>query len=673
MDMKHAIILSLAFAGLSFGADASPQDSQSPAEVVGMDLDQLMDIEVVSASLHRQGIGDAPANVSVIKAVDIRRFGYRTLAEALNSVPGLYVTTDRSYAYLGSRGLSTPGDFGTRYLLMVNGHPIADPVYDLSGTLEQEFGIEMSLIDQIEIVHGPGSALYGSNAVLCTINVLTKKPAEMSGMQVETTLGTAGEKKAHLAAAGSWKHMTGVFSASAFNFGGEHSIYISERDTPENNLGPAINMDGQRGFHLFANVTWRAWNFTFMEGERDKIVPVSWGGSTVFNDRGTRLLDRHGFAEATYQHSWARSDLEWRLSYDWYDYVAHYRYATTDSAGASVVEDNRDDDPSKWLGSRLVYRVQLGRAGTTTVGADTRIDLQSLQMNFDLSPEFVSFVHIDKPDRRFGVFAQHEMDLSRRWKVVMGARLDTSAYRRDSLSPRLALIWAKSSKTAIKLLYGRSFRNPNSYEMFYYDSFGADSNPGLKPEIADTFELVAERQMRRRFRTSIDLFSTRMRNLITLGTNDAGDVQFNNQGAERLIGATAQVAGKPISLLEFDASLTIQDASNIDTGAALANSPHQLAKFRASVPLFDRRFLLSGITYWMGRRNTLPGTSVSGAWKSDLTLTTTGLKHGLNLQFGIRNLCNQRSLDPAGLDPLVAAMPQIGRTAFVSMTWHIKE
>src|SRR3954449_10585075 len=112
MDMKNAVIVSLVFASLSFAADAPPQTFQPPADVVGMDLDQLMDIEVVSASLHRQGIGDAPANVSVIKAVDIRRFGYRTLAEALNSVPGLYVTTDRSYAYLGSRGLSTPGDFG---------------------------------------------------------------------------------------------------------------------------------------------------------------------------------------------------------------------------------------------------------------------------------------------------------------------------------------------------------------------------------------------------------------------------------------------------------------------------------------------------------------------------------------------------------------------------------
>jgi outer membrane receptor protein involved in Fe transport len=400
-----------------------------------MSLEDLMKLTVVSATLHTQAIQEAPASISVISADDIQKYGYRTLAEALDSIRGLYISTDRSYSFLGARGISTPGDYGSRFLLLINGHPMPDPIYDMSGVLEERLGIDMDLIKQIEVVHGPASALYGSNAVLCTINIITRTASEMPRVHASLETGTLGEKKLESGFARTWDGASLMVSSSLFDYGGEHSIFIPHYAVPETGFGRAISMDGQTGGHFFANLTAGGWTFTAMMGQRRKIMPISYG-ETIFNDRGTRAFDTRSYVEALYSRPFWHGELEWRTSYDWYRFRGVYRYALNEG----VVEDNREYDFTEWAGSRLTWRKDSGKAGATTLGVETRIDIQTLQSNFDVEPRREDYVHIDKPDRSTGFFAQHEIPLSKHWKAVGGARFDTSVYRRSSISPRAALI-----------------------------------------------------------------------------------------------------------------------------------------------------------------------------------------------------------------------------------------
>jgi iron complex outermembrane receptor protein len=96
-----------------------------------MPLESLMGVTVVtSASRFAQKVSDAPSAVTVLTSQDVREHGWRTLADALASIPGLYVSNDRNYTYAGARGFLRPGDYNSRFLLLVDGVRVNDSVYD---------------------------------------------------------------------------------------------------------------------------------------------------------------------------------------------------------------------------------------------------------------------------------------------------------------------------------------------------------------------------------------------------------------------------------------------------------------------------------------------------------------------------------------------------------------
>src|SRR5579864_6706885 len=194
--------------GLLLAAPGWADDNESTAKSVNdltlLTLDQLMDIKVEGAALHPQSLSDAPASVTIMTAEDIRKYGYRTLGEALKSVRGFYTGNNRTFHTVGVRGFNLPGDYASRLVVMVNGHNLADNVFDFELYFGPDFPIDMNLIQRIEVIRGPSSALYGSNGVFATVNIITKPPEEVGPPSLTTDLGSFGEKKGQVMAAGSF-------------------------------------------------------------------------------------------------------------------------------------------------------------------------------------------------------------------------------------------------------------------------------------------------------------------------------------------------------------------------------------------------------------------------------------------------------------------------------------
>ncbi len=156
-----------------------------------LSLEQLMDVKVTSASKFEQRASAAPAAVQVISREDIERYGWRTLTEALNSLPGIYSVNDRAYDFLGARGFLIPGDYNTRFLLLIDGQRNNDNIYQQAETGSESW-VDMSVVERIEYIPGPGSAIYGSNAMFGVINVITRNAGKTNKSIVSTYISQLG-------------------------------------------------------------------------------------------------------------------------------------------------------------------------------------------------------------------------------------------------------------------------------------------------------------------------------------------------------------------------------------------------------------------------------------------------------------------------------------------------
>jgi iron complex outermembrane receptor protein len=645
--------LAAALASAQTGAGSKPADDQ-------VLFGELPRVEAVS--LHAQTLAEAPANVTVITAGEIRKYGYRTLADALSSVRGFYVTYDHTYHYAGVSGISLPGDFNTRFLVMLNGHPLTDNIYDSNGFFAQDFGLDMDLVERIEIIRGPTSALYGSNGMLANINVVTRSPVDGQPLRLSSEVDSAGGRKlgassslylgkgANLMLAGSLFQNTGI----SLPLPGGARV--------------ASNADGERGYHTFANLIWRHWSFTAYFNNRDKQPPVGVGAS-LSGDPAQHVVDSRDLVGATYTRQAAGGEIRWQMFYDRYRYRDLFDYPAEGDAGdaGGAVVGMRDYNLGDRLDSQFTYTVPLPRVGTLTAGVEGFVDLRSLQYNL------VDGVRQDvasRTNRGGALFAQQEWKLAGRWALHGGLRVDETRNFGRFLSPRLAAVFQYSPRTVYKLVYGHPFRNPSAFEQYYNDGGLSYQAAGpLHPESAHTFQGSMERRVGRGWTLTATGFHYRVRNVIDAVSGSGGVEQYRNGGAIRSTGAEMEVSGKLPGGIETTTSAVWQSAGRSQPSAWLSNSPRQLAKFRAGIPAGRRLFLSADCQYTSARAAALGGR-LGGFLLTD-TAATLQLSRRFDLAAGVHNLFDRRYEDPVYLT--VDRMRGDGRSAFLTLVLRVWE
>jgi len=642
MNVRSAL-LALLCTGVAIAADGDQSKKAEEAALFG----DLPPVE--AASLHAQSMADAPANVTVITAEEIRRYGCRTLGDALASVRGFYVTYDHTYHYVGLRGISLPGDFNTRFLVMLNGHPLTENIYNSNGFFGQDFGLDMDLIERIEIIRGPTSALYGSNGMLANINIVTRSPVDSGRLGIASEVDSAGERKASIAMA---RHL-----------GGGANLLVSGSGFDSRGLGGAYShSDGERGYHSFVNLIWRGWSFTAFFNARDKQPPVGIGTSLA-GDSDQHVMDSRSFVSASYKHRAGVGELQWRIAYDRYRYQDRYDYSE-----AGGVEPVRDFNRGDWLDTQFSYEIPLGGAGPLTIGVQAAWELRALQFNLaDGSKQVID----GRPDRSAALFAQQQWNVSPRWKLYAGIRAEESRNYRFFASPRVAAVFQPSARNSYKFVYARPFRNPSAFEQFYDDgSLSYAAAPTLRREVANTFEASFERQVGRGVALIVNGFHYRIADVIESMSLENGVQQYGNQGRIRSTGVEFEVRGKAWGRLEASASSSIQDAVGGQPWQWLGNSPHVLSKARLGVPIYRDRFFFAGAIEHTSARTTNAADPLGGFLLADFTVTAR-LHPKFDLQAGVRNALDRRYDDPVSLT--LDRLPGDGRSVYVRLVWRVWE
>lgn len=654
-----AWLVLLSFAG-ALGAPAR-EAAASPAALTDLPLDQLMNVEVVTASKFAQPTAQAPAAVTVITAADIKDYGYRSLADVLTSVRGMYVSYDRYYNYLGVRGFGRTGDYNSRVLLLVDGYRTNDPLYD-SALLGPEFPVDLDLVDRVEIVSGPGSSIYGSNAAFAVINVITKTPDQAHGLQVSANHGSFGTDSERLTYAKRWDSGLGVLlSATRANSDGR-DLYFKEFDAPQTNNGVAHNLDWQTSLNLLGKLEYRGFTLSAVHARWEKAIPTgAW--NMLFNDPRARWIDANTFVNLQYYGSigdnWAVAS---RLYYG--QYAGHGFYPYED---ATVIL-NRDEARGGWWGGELTLTGRLGRH-KLIVGGEYQDNVRQDQSNFDVVPP-QQILDDRRSSTRMAAYAQDEVTILRNLLLNVGVRYDKYSTVGKTINPRAALIWSARADTTFKLIYGTAFRAPNAYELFYNDGgFTTKASPLLKPEKSRSYEIVAEHSLRPNFRIVVDAYYNIYDGLIDQVIDPAdGLLVFQNLGGVDAKGVEVEVERLWASGARLRASYAWQITKTKDTGEEVVNSPRSLAKLNVSAPILNDKARVGAELQYMSRRKTLAGAFADAHWIADLTVTTGILGRNWELSGSLYNLFDERYGDPGGPEHLQDQILQDGRTFRVKLT-----
>jgi len=653
----------------SAGSETSDPNNSAASDLFDMSIEELMDVPidtVYGASKRTQSLAEAPAFVTVVTAEEIRRYGYRTLADILRSAPGFYVNYDRSYYYMGTRGFRRPGDYDSRILLLIDGHRVNENVGDspLFGT---QFPLDVELIERVEIIRGPGSSLYGSNAVLAVINVITKQGSRIQGLELSGKMGSFDTQTGRITYGNVFENKLDLLlSATTHNSEGPE-LYFREFDSPETNNGWVTNDDGQFD-NLAARVAWGDFSLLLTHTAAEKGIPTApW--DTVFGDPRTRVWDETTLVGLTFDHALSeRWAIRARVAYSHYDYDGQYVYDYADEGDEPDIVLNRDYWRGRWWEGELQVTGNPIIGHTLTAGVEGRYNARQDQANWDEE------VYLDdhRHSRNAGVYVQDEFKPLEKLTFIGGVRYDDYSTFGDAVNPRLALIYDLSRNTALKLLYGTAFRAPNAYELYYHDGGYTQKPSGdLNAETITTYEAILERQLNRVLRASASVFRYEMEDLIDQYTDPAdGLLVFQNLSEVQADGVELAVQGRWDSGLASRVSYSYVQAEDETTGETLVDSPKHLAKLNLLAPLIRQRLFAGLEVLYDSKAGTLAGDRTDDVVLTNLTLTYVSASKRMEIAASIYNFFDVEYANPGFGEHAQDQIEQDGRTFRVGLTYR---
>lgn len=617
------------------------------------DLEAVLEQSIVTtASQTAETSANAPATSSVITAEDIHRHGIRSLNEALNYLSlGMFTTNPAHGVEAGARGVLIAVDYGNHILLLIDGHAVNEP-YGGAASFDRGLGVPIELVDHIEVILGPGAVLYGSNAMLGVVNVVTKRAKDYTGIHLvaDAELATWGKVGAgigtsftllgrplELTAALEYQHQDGPHtSVGPQDYGNDAVTGLPKRYSA---TGRATGIWGGTPRHSYYSTAPSAYariatgnlELSLRGSSYERASPyldALVNGAGDFDARGAYELERWLFADVKYRIPVsAIVDVRTRAYADLYDYDWYNKSSAAEDCFDGQVDgcDRNLRGRARWLGAEVRGSFDWLKSGNfvTTVGTDAR--RETVIANMETTPKGAGpTTHgggVNTSNLRLGVYGQQTATPTR-WLVLnVGARLDVAEGYPGALSPR-AMAGVMPWKSAmLKAVYSQAFRAPSSYERAWED-LNALRAERLRPEHEDSVEASFEQRLGAH-RVLFGAFRTTWRDLVVSESLTAEEIsaaqaagakidstyvsQYRNADGIENVGFNGAIDGSLLTRrLRYGLTITGARSRRNDEGTStpLAIAPSFYGNARASYDLGGDLPTVALVGQFAGRRPT---------------------------------------------------------------------
>lgn len=686
------IMMAIAFLGLLLALNARAEAAADAAaeldRLLSLSMQELLSLKVKISTNTAQTLARAPSVVTVITADDIRATGATNLGEILQGVPGIYVRAN----LFGFRPQVTfRGAASVHTLLMVDGAPMRDLVWS-SGIFAK--GMMTSMIDRIEIIRGPGSALFGADASAGVINVITRSADRMKNSEAGVRGGGFDTQAGWMQHKTSWHGVDiGISAELAHTDGHEPLIAVDGQTGRDAAFGTLVShapgharygWDGQDFRFSALKDNWRV--LAGYMGRKNLEIGLTGAGvldpSTQGNDSRSDLAlfynndvfdqDWGVNAELRYYH------LDYSSGDGFQERPAGYVDATGGYPDGLINQMRSAERGFGFEASGLyagikqhalrvgggynlkdLYRVEqfvnfgTGPNGTPLVAGGPLVDVSDTPYAF--APE--------KKRRISYLFVQDIWTLAHDWELTAGARYDHYSDFGGSLNPRLALVWQSTDRLTSKLMYGQAFRAP-SYLELYAKTAANIPNPALTPERSNTLDLSLAYAVSKDLRLGLDLYQFKQTSLIA---QDAAN-QFQNAGNRTSRGIELEAQWQATRTLRLTGNFTQSHENN--SSFRSVSLPDRTAYLRSDwklAPYWNWNFQAN----WIGQRELPPGDPRAPLKAYALLDTTLRYAPHDDWEFAasIRNLLDADAREYTSAS-ITGNLPLPGRNAYLEMKYR---
>lgn len=683
------------WAGVAQGASADEEE-------LALAYGDKLNISIATGA--SQPLTRAPAVATVITAEDIAAIGATDLDEVLETVPGLHVSrSNLAYSPIYAiRGIRS--DFNPHVLMLQNGVPMTTVFAGDRGLIWAGYPVQN--IARIEIIRGPGSALYGADAFSGVVNIITKTASEIDGTEFGTRAGSFKARDAWILHGGKW----GALDVAAYfrvgSTDGAKEWIAADAQTALDaqygtnaSLAPGHTNVGHDAVDAHVDLSLERLRFRTGIKHRSN-VGTGGGVAQALDPIGVNANQRIN-ADVTYHDRdfAANWDVAFEASYLHTKETSNVILFPPGAFGGSFPE-GMIGAPDKWerhtrLSAAGFYtgfrrhRIRVG-AGSENHALYRVRERKNFAYTFlpgvgNIPTPLGSIIDVSlsapfmTPRSRTVqyLYAQDEWNLANDWYLTTGIRHDRYSDFGNTTNPRVAVVWEAAYNLTAKALAGRAFRAPSFTELYSTNNPVLTGNPTLRPETIDTLEGALSWQVRPSLQFNAGVFRYRMHDIIRFVSN-----------ADPTTGSTAQNSGRQAGYgLEIEAvwdqsknfrlsgNYAFQRSKDRSTGLDAGYAPHHQLYARADWR-FAHAWRLHGQFNLIADRKREAGDArpnISNYRTVDVTLRSGTEREGQwNFVVGVRNLFDARVLEPS-LAPgqIPNDLPQPGRAIFLQAQFRM--